>query len=195
MSIRIGITGGIGSGKSVVARLMRVMDIPVYDSDIEARRLMVSDPVIRQQLQDLLGADVYVDGALNKALLADYLFASEAHACRLNGIVHPRVRDDFRRWTALHADCPCVGIESAILLEAGFRSEVDVVLLVDAPLELRIARAMARDNAPRESVERRIRNQMDDDERRSQADFVVLNDDQHPLMPQVLACIEQAMRK
>lgn len=187
--IKIGVTGGIGSGKSVVSRLLELMGIPVYISDTETRRLMVSDAGIRRGLTSLLGPDVYQDGCLNKPLLASYLFASDGHAARVNGIVHPRVRDDFRRWCGLHASCTFVGMESAILLEAGFRQEVDVVVMVYAPLEVRIRRAMQRDASSRGQVEQRIRRQMDDEQKRGQADYVLVNDGELSLISQVLSLI------
>ena len=188
-AIRIGITGGIGSGKSVVSRLLELMGVPVYVSDIETRRLMVEDVQIRRELVSLLGEDVYQGGRLNKPLLASYLFGSAAHAARVNGIVHPRVKDDFRRWCRLHVSDRWVGMESAILLEAGFRREVDVVVMVSAPLEVRIRRAMERDASSRESIEQRIRSQMDDGEKCRLSDFVIVNDGEKPLIPQVLSLI------
>lgn len=189
MAIKIGLTGGIGSGKSVVSRLLKAMGIPVYISDIETRRLMVTDEGIRLGLTSLLGDDVYMGGCLNKPLLASYLFDSEEHASRVNGIVHPRVKDDFRRWCCERSDLSLVGIESAILLEAGFRQEVDIVVVIYAPLEVRIRRAVSRDASSREQIERRIRCQMDDEKKRGQADYVIVNDGISPLMPQVLTLI------
>lgn len=189
MTKKIGLTGGIGSGKSVVSRLLGVMGVPVYISDIETRRLMLADEGIRQGLTGLLGADVYLNGALNKPLLASYLFSCPENAARINAIVHPRVKEDFRRWTATHARCELVGIESAILIEAGFASEVDKVVMVYAPEEVRIARAMQRDSASRSQVEARVRSQMDDERKKSQADYVIVNDGKTPLIPQVLSLI------
>ncbi len=189
--IRIGVTGGIGSGKSVVSRLLEVMGVPVYISDTETKQLMLSDTHIRSGLTSLLGAEVYQDGCLNKSLLAGYLFSDATHAARVNGIVHPRVKEDFRRWTRLHADAPVVGIESAILMEAGFTGEVDCTVMVYAPEEVRIARAIRRDNASREQIEARIRSQMDDEEKRRLADFVIVNDGVSALIPQVLQLLEQ----
>lgn len=189
MAIKIGITGGIGSGKSVVSRLLEVMDIPVYVSDVETKQLMLTDGQIREGLTGLLGSEVYQEGKLNKSLLASFVFASPENAALVNGIVHPRVKEDFRSWAQQHAACPCVGMESAILLEAGFRNEVDVVVMVYAPLDVRIRRAMQRDAASRMQIEQRIRCQMDDEEKRRQADFVIVNDDEVPLIPQVLELI------
>lgn len=189
MTIRIGITGGIGSGKSVVSRLLEVMGIPVYISDVETKRLTASDPCIRNELTALLGGEVYAGGVLNKPLLASYLFSGPQHARQVNGIIHPRVKDDFREWTRQRAAHSMVGIESAILVEAGFAGEVDAVVMVYAPEEVRVQRAMRRDAAPRELIEKRIRSQMNDEEKRKHADFVIVNDGETPLIPQVLALI------
>lgn len=190
--VKIGVTGGIGSGKSVVSRLLGVMGVPVYISDMEARCLMQTDADIRKELTDLVGADVYLDGRLNKSLLASYIFGVPEHVRQVNRIVHPRVKEDFRRWAlqqgALH---PLVGIESAILLEAGFAQEVDRILMVYAPPKLRLERAMKRDSATREQIESRIRSQMRDEEKCRRADFVLYNDGRTPLIPQVLRCVEE----
>lgn len=190
MSIKIGITGGIGSGKSVVSRLLGLMGIPVYISDVETKLLMVSDSVIRQELVALLGEEVYADGVLNKPLLASYLFGNPEHARQINGIVHPRVKDDFRQWTQCRCSSSIVGIESAILIEAGFAGEVDVIVMVYAPEEVRISRAIRRDASSREQIEKRIRSQMSDEEKRGKADYVIVNDGETPLIPQVLHIID-----
>ncbi|WP_291529516.1 dephospho-CoA kinase [Bacteroides sp. UBA939] len=189
MTIKVGITGGIGSGKSVVSRLLGTMGIPVYISDKESKRLTVADTFIRCELIALLGEEVYVRGELNKSLLASYIFDNPEHIHTVNAIIHPRVRDDFRRWVERHASYPVVGMESAILIESGFAGEVDAVIMVYAPEELRIARAIQRDKSSRELVERRIRSQMSDEEKRTHADFVIINDGESPLIPQVLKII------
>lgn len=189
MAIKIGITGGIGSGKSLVSRLLGILGIPVYISDLETKELMLSDSLIRRELSALLGAEVYAGSVLNKPLLASYLFGSPEHAKEINGIVHPRVREDFRRWVQRHTACPIVGIESAILVEAGFADEVDVVVMVYAPEEVRISRAIRRDASSRELVEKRVRSQMNDEEKREYADFVIVNDGETPLIPQALDLI------
>lgn len=196
MIIKLGVTGGIGSGKSLVCQLLEVMGIPVYISDEETKQLMVTDPFIRKELIALLGEEVYTEGALNKTLLASYLFSSPEHARQINGIVHPRVKDDFRRWAQEQAPhAAVVGIESAILIEAGFAGEVDVVVMVYAPEDVRIERAVKRDGSSRELIEKRIRSQMSDEEKRKQADFVVVNDGDTPLIPQVLALITSISKK
>lgn len=189
MTVKIGITGGIGSGKSVVSRLLEVMGIPVYISDGETKQLMMTDSCIRSELTALLGEEVYAGGVLNKSLLASYLFGSPEHAGQINGIVHPRVKEDFRQWVCQRAAYRMAGIESAILIEAGFADEVDVVVMVYAPEEIRVQRAMKRDASSRELIEKRIRSQMGDEEKRKLADFVIVNDDETPLIPQVLGLI------
>jgi dephospho-CoA kinase len=183
--LKLGVTGGIGSGKSLVCQLLRGMKVPVYIADDEAKRLMSEDPDVRRQLIALVGASVFVGDALNKALLAEYLFAKATHTARVNAIVHPAVRDDFRRWTINHADVGVVAIESAILFEAGFADEVDVRWLVYAPRELRITRTMRRSNMSRYRVEQRMSSQMDDQSKVPLCDAVIVNDGRKPLIPQV----------
>ncbi|MEG1562820.1 MAG: dephospho-CoA kinase [Bacteroides sp.] len=189
MTIKVGITGGIGSGKSVVSRLLTVQNIPVYISDSESKRLTNTDPMIRRELCALLGDEVYREDGLNKPLLASYLFGHPVHARTVNGIIHPRVKEDFRTWVAYHAFSPWVGMESAILFESGFADEVEVVVMVYAPLELRVKRAMQRDGASCDQIMQRIRSQMSDEEKRDKADFVLVNDEVTPLIPQVLELI------
>lgn len=189
MPIRIGITGGIGSGKSVVSRLLEVMGIPVYISDVESKRVTAADSQIRQGLCELVGEEVFCEGKLNKPLLASYLFASSENAQRVNGIIHPRVKEDFRRWVAHRNEFDIVGIESAILIESGFAGEVDVIVMVSAPLEIRVQRVMRRDNSPRELIMKRVERQMCDEEKKNEAGFVIVNDGESPMIPQVLELI------
>lgn len=183
--IRIGITGGIGSGKSVVSRIMTVMGIPVYNSDAEARRLMNTDFVIREELISLLGEGVYREGELNKPLLSSYLFANPENANRINSIVHPRVREDFCQWASDNSLADILAQESAILFESGFADMFDKTVMVYAPLEIRVARVMQRDGLSEEAVLQRVQRQMDDDRKKLMADYVIVNDDITPLIPQV----------
>ncbi len=173
---RLGITGGIGSGKSYVSQLLSSQfGVPVYDCDREAKRLVATDPGIREALQKLVGGNVYTeDGALDKTVLAQYLFASMEHAASVNAIIHPVVRIDFRSWCQ-QQQADVVAMESAILYESGFDSEVDKVLLVEASLETRIQRAMRRDGSSREQVVSRVALQ-DSSLARKKADFILQND-------------------
>ena len=195
MAIRIGITGGIGSGKSVVSKILSLLDIPIYLSDDEAKRLTATDEAIRQELTDLLGDELYQVGMLNKQMLANFLFASAENAEKINAIIHPQVKQDFRRWCTRHSASPFVAMESAILFESGFDSEVDVVVMVYAPQEVRIQRAMMRDAASRTQIEQRIRRQMDDEAKCSKAHYVLINDDKTALIPQVLQLLVSLSQK
>ena len=129
MAIKVGITGGIGSGKSVVSRLLGIMGIPVYISDIEAKRITNTDEVIRRELCALVGEEVFQNGELNRPLLAAYMFGYPERTKEVNGIIHPQVKNDFRQWAGQLSSKPLVGMESAILIESGFRDEVDVLVM------------------------------------------------------------------
>ena len=179
--IKFAITGGIGSGKSYVSSLLEERGIPIYNADFESKRLTVQDVGIRKELVALLGEDIYQGATLNKPLLASYLFANSDNAVKVNSIIHPRVKDDFRRWVESQKDVPLVGLESAILYESGFDDVVDQVVMVYAPEAVRLQRAMKRDNATEEQVRARMSAQMDDEEKRSKADFVLMNDGIMPL--------------
>ena len=174
--ISFAITGGIGSGKTFVSNLLKERGIPIYNSDDEARRLMLSDEGIRRDLTALLGEEAYQGDALNKPLLASYLFADAGNAARINAIVHPRVREDFHRWLSEHQGEEVAGLECAILYEAGFEDTVDKVVMVYAPESLRIERAMKRDKAAEAQIRARIAAQMDDDEKLHRADYVIYTD-------------------
>lgn len=181
--VKIGITGGIGSGKSYVSRLLTEhYEIPVYNTDSEAKRLMLSDEGIRRRLTALLGKEVYKsDGTLNKPLLANYLFADSCHAGQINAIVHPQVKADFLKWADLQTGCEIVALESAILFESGFDNIVDKVVMVYAPVELRIRRVMLRDGTTEEKIRQRIVAQMDDKAKQDRSDFIIFNDGSRPL--------------
>ena len=189
--ISIAITGGIGSGKSYISNILQEYGIPIYNTDDEAKRLMVSDEGIRRDLVALLGEDVYVEGTLNKSLLASYLFADAENAARINSIVHPRVKLDFCRWLEQHTDKEIVGMECAILFEAGFDDAVDSVVMVYAPEALRVERAMKRDHATEAQIRSRIAAQLDDEEKRKRADYVIYTDGSIPLDSQLSTLIAQ----
>ncbi|MBM6720363.1 dephospho-CoA kinase [Bacteroides gallinaceum] len=181
--VKIGITGGIGSGKSYVSRLLTEhYGIPVYNTDSEAKRLMLSDEGIRRRLTALLGKEIYKsDGTLNKPLLANYLFADSCHAEQINAIVHPQVKADFLKWADRQTGCEVVALESAILFESGFDNIVDKVVMVYAPVELRIRRVMLRDGTTEEKIRQRIVAQMDDKAKQDRSDFIIFNDGSRPL--------------
>lgn len=173
---KVGLTGGIGSGKSTVAELLRDRGIAVYDSDSRAKMLMVDDESLRAALANAFGAECYTEEGLNRAWLAERVFTSAEELGRLNAIVHPAVMRDFAAWAEAQ-EGEYVVLESAILLEAGLESHVDVVVAVMAPKGVRIERAMKRDGATAEQIEERMRNQMSDDERTERAKYAIVNID------------------
>lgn len=189
--ISIAITGGIGSGKSYVSNLLKERGIPIYNADDEAKRLMLTNKDIRRDLIALLGDSVYENGVLNKPILASYLFADANNAARINRIVHPRVKADFRRWLEERRDVQIAGLECAILFEAGFENTVDSVVMVYAPETIRIKRAMMRDSATEAQIRARIALQMNDEEKCRQSDFVIVNDGISLLEPQLTKLITQ----
>lgn len=173
--IRVGVTGGIGSGKSTVCGLFADMGVAVYDCDSEAKRLMVECEQVRNQIVDAFGAEAYVDGELNRSFLAERVFGSAEQLAKLNAIVHPAVREDFKRWCGEYENEVYVMMESAILFDAGFESEVDVVLAVVAPRELRVMRVCNRNGMTPQQVEERIACQMSDDELHARANYTMVN--------------------
>jgi len=193
--ICVAITGGIGSGKSYVSAMLEERGIPVYNADAESKRLTLSNEEIRIKLIALLGEEVYDNGKLNKPMLASYLFASAENAARINEIIHPVVKEDFKRWLVNHADEEITALESAILYEAGFEDAVDSVLVVFAPRKLRLERAVNRDKATREQIESRMDAQMDEEEKCRRADFIVYNDGTLSLDEQLTSVINQLKRK
>lgn len=172
---KIGVTGGIGSGKSTVCALFAERGIPVYDSDSRAKSLMNDDEALRGELSCEFGEGCYAaDGGLDRAYLASRVFGHAEALERLNAIVHPAVREDFRRWAEAQS-APYVLLESAILFEAGFESEVDATLAVLAPQQERVRRAVERDGVSRDEVLKRMAHQMSDDELHARADRTVVN--------------------
>lgn len=185
MPIKLGITGGIGSGKSMVSHLLEVIGVPVYIADTESKRLTTTDPQIRRELIDLLGEKVYQNGELNKPFLANYLFSDPEHARKVNSIIHPKVKEDFRQWAEAHRQSPIIAMEAAILIEAGFADQIDYIVMVYAPEELRIERAIKRDDSNREAIIRRIQSQMSDEEKKAKAHYTIVNDNTQSIISQI----------
>lgn len=182
--IKIGVTGGIGSGKTVVTTLLEVMGIPVYIADEQSKRLTDTSPIIKEKLIALFGPDIYTPKGLNRGLLASYIFNSAEDLRKVNRIIHPEVNRHFLDWVDQQPGDLCA-IESAILFESGFDRIVDFSLMVYAPVELRIERVGKRDGATREEIEKRINSQLSDEIKKERSSFVVFNDNTHPLIPQI----------
>ncbi|MBQ6881103.1 MAG: dephospho-CoA kinase [Alistipes sp.] len=174
MSWKVGITGGIGSGKSTLCRLFQARGVAVYDTDAAAKRLMVEQPALREAIQAHFGAASYCGGELNRPYLAQRVFADPEQRALLNSLVHPAVLADFEQWAEEQAG-EYVILESAILFEAGLDKHVDRTVAVLAPERLRIERTMQRDGASEEQVRSRMAAQADDDTLRARADISVVN--------------------
>lgn len=183
---KIGLTGGIGSGKSTIAQVIKHIGYPVYIADKEAARLMDSHPDIRKDITERLGANCYTsEGHINKPVLAQIIFENKEALEEVNRIVHPRVMEAFEQWAAMQSTS-LVFCETAILYESGLERYFDAVICVTAPEEVRVRRVMERDHCELKDVMARVRNQMDEDEKCQRANFVIYNDGEHMAVPQVL---------
>lgn len=181
---KIGITGGIGSGKSRVSRLFAERGVAVYDTDAAAKRLMTEDAALVEAVRERFGEESYCNGALNRAYLAARVFSDEQERQALNALVHPAVKADFVRWTTEQRG-DYVIMESALLFEAGLDELLDEVVAVMAPERLRIERVMQRDGATEGQVRSRMAAQMSDEELHRRADVVVVNIFEEDLEPMV----------
>lgn len=180
----VGLTGGIGSGKSTVARLLRVMGYPVYNSDERARYLQTHHQELINETIKLLGEEVSDNGILNRAAIAKKVFGNPSLLEKLNALVHPRVKEDFLNWrNGLNAKITFK--ESALLIETGAHEECDLIVVVSAPEEVRIERVMERDETTKRDILQRMKHQLPEEEKLGRADFVVVNDGRHPIIPQV----------
>lgn len=183
--VRIGLTGGIGSGKSTVAAIFEVLGIPVYYSDLQARRLLLEDPELKGQIQLHFGAACYTNGTLDRAYLSRQVFNNPEKLTLLNSLVHPATIRDANLWMQQQRS-PYVIKEAALIFESGSDQYLDYVVEVYAPLSLRIQRAMTRDHVSEAEVRSRVNSQMDEKEKMDRSDFVLYNDDQQAVLPQVL---------
>ena len=170
----IGLTGGIGSGKTTVANEFSSLGVPVYITDLEAKKLMQSDSVLNQ-IKEEFGDTVFDNGVLLRDKLSEIVFNDDKRLVKLNSIVHPAVKQHFNEWLLEHKNSPLVIYESAILFESGSYKECDFVINVVAPLETRIQRVIERDKTTREKVLERIKNQWNDEEKSSKSDFIINN--------------------
>ncbi len=188
LPLKIGVTGGIGAGKSLVCRIFSVLGIPVYDADSRAKRLMAEDQTLVRQVKGHFGEAAYLeDGTLNRAFLAGEVFDNPEKLELLNGLVHPRVGLDFDKWLKEQRSVPYVVKEAALLFESGSYKSLDAVVAVAAPEELRIRRAVIRDeHRSRLQIEAIISRQLPEEERIRRADYKVQNDEERLLLPQVL---------
>lgn len=187
--MKLAITGGIGSGKSVVSHILEIMGVPVYNCDTKAKMLMETDSFIRQGLVRMFGEECYdVQGHINSKWLAARIFVDKDAIKRVNDLVHPRVKADFLEW-ADKQQVPIVGVETAILFESGLHEVVDKAILVWAATETCIKRVEGRNGMTRMQVQNRINNQMSVDELLLLCDYSIYNDENLAVMPQLLEII------
>ncbi|MDR0415207.1 MAG: dephospho-CoA kinase [Prevotellaceae bacterium] len=183
--MRIGVTGGMGSGKTTVCRTLEAIGVPVFYADDEVKKMYESDAEVRAQLIETFGEAVYNGGALNRKRLAEMVFGNDAALAALNAIAHPAVEKRFAAWSAQQS-APCVAQEAALMFESGAHRQLDKIVTVNAPEELRIRRVTQRDGCTRSEALRRMARQLSDAERAARADFCIVNDDATPLLPQIL---------
>ncbi len=183
--LRVGITGGIGSGKSVVCRVFHTLGIPVFNADDTARYLMENDTKLVHQISVMLGADVYSNGKLDRTKVSAIIYEQPEKLASLNALVHPATISYANDWFA-RQQAPYVIKEAAIFFESGSYKEMDIMIGVSAPAELRIARAIQRSGMTREKVLSIMAQQMNDEEKMSRCDHVIINDDVTAILPQVL---------
>jgi len=193
--LKVGVTGGIGSGKTTVCRIFEVLGAPVYYADDRAKELMQTDLKLIAVIKEIFGDETYVDGKLNRAFIASKVFSNKAQLAKLNAAVHPAVAKDAEQWMKQFSDKPYVIKEAALLFETGWHKQLDKTITVYAPMEVRIQRLKARDNATYEEITARMKNQMRDEDKIKLADFVIYNDNRHALIKQVLGVHHVLMKE
>ena len=187
---RIGLTGGIGSGKTYVSDIFKKLEIPVFNADDAAKRCMVENERLQQEIQNVFGDEVYNNGALQNKVLAEIVFNDEQKLEKLNKLVHPVVKKSFEDWCA-EQNSDIIIKEAAILFESNTNTSLDIVICVSAPEEIRIERVINRDNISRAQVVAIIENQMPQHEKEKLSNFVIINDEKELLLTQILDIITQ----
>lgn len=192
--LRIGLTGGIGSGKSTVARIFEVLGIPVYDADSASKKLMSENEALKKLVKNHFGEEAYTQGILNRNYLAKQVFADSKKMALLNSMVHPATIKDAEEWMKKQ-NAPYVIKEAALIFESGSQKQLDIVIGVKAPLALRLERTVQRDHVLAEEVIARMDMQMDEDMKMRLCDYVIVNDEEQLLIPQVLALHEKFLKE
>ncbi|MFZ6025409.1 MAG: dephospho-CoA kinase [Bacteroidota bacterium] len=190
--LKIGLTGGIGSGKSTVAGIFKVLGIPVFDADANTRKLMETDASLQSGIIALLGDKAYEDGRLNRKWIADIVFNDSFQLEKLNALVHPAAIRAGEQWAGQQQTAYVIK-EAALFFEAGSTEGMDYIIGVFAPQHIRVNRVMKRDGVSREEVTSRMKRQIQEEIKMRLCDYVILNDDQHLIIPQVLQLHEQFM--
>ncbi len=192
---KIGITGGIGSGKSTVCKIFESLGVPVYYTDNEARSLTNHHPDIINGFRNLFGDEIYINGELNRKKVGESVFRDKNLLADLNKLIHPIVAEHFDNWFQQHSNSAYILKEAAILFESGAYKQVDKIITVTAPIELRIKRVMERDGISEGEVMDRINNQWNDQEKIKMSDFIVYCDDVELVIPQVIKIHKNIIEK
>lgn len=192
LMLQVGITGGIGSGKTTVCRIFGVLGVPVYYADDAAKRLMNESP-LRESIIEHFGKDAYAGQQLDRAYLAAQVFNNQEKLDLLNSLVHPVTIADAAKWMS-EQTYPYALKEAALLFESGSNRLLDYVIGVSAPVHLRISRTVARDQSNAEAIQQRMNRQMDEEEKMKRCDFVLINDEKHLLIPQVIELHQHLLR-
>ena len=187
---KIGITGGIGSGKTYVASVFQSLGIPIFNADIQAKKIMTSSRKLIKLVKEEFGNDIYKDSDLNKEKLASIVFSDSDKLQKLNSLVHPIVKEVFNNWYKKQTS-PYVIKEAAILFESNSHIGLDAVICVSAPLELRIERLLKRDNYSEMEINQRIENQISQEEKEKLSDYIIVNDEGNLLLPQIIKIHEK----
>ena len=183
---KIGLTGGIGSGKSLIANIFNHLNIPVFNADTESSVILSTDFHVRKILTEWFGEVLFAGGKPDRALLAKIIFTDHEALVKVNQLIHPMVRNRFMEWHVQHQNKPYVLLEAAILFESGFHQFMDRTILVTCPEEVRIQRVIARDRCTPTDVINRMKNQWSDELKSPLADYFILNDGISPVIPQIL---------
>jgi dephospho-CoA kinase len=191
--LKAGLTGNIGSGKSTASNIFTILGVPVFDADYHAKSLL-SNPEIKSQLSGILGTSIFLDNEIDRKKIASIVFNDKAALEKLNSVIHPAVRVKFEKWTSQNAQKPYLLYEAAIIFESGFNQQLDKIIMISASEEIRLKRVMKRDHASKEMVLSRMKNQWTDDKKCSLADFIIFNNNDELLIPQVLKVHQKLLK-
>ena len=189
---KIGITGGIGSGKTYVASVFQSLGIPIFNADIQAKKIMTSSEKLIKLAKEEFGNDIYKGSDLNKEKLASIVFSNSDKLQKLNSLVHPIVKEEFNNWCKKQTS-PYVIKEAAILFESNSHIGLDAVICVSAPLELRIERLLNRDDYSEKEIKKRIENQISQEEKEKLSDYIILNDEKELLLPKIIKIYKELL--
>lgn len=193
--IKLGVTGGIGSGKSLVCSIISAMGYPVFNADLEARQIVDTDPIVVCLIKNLFGSDIYINNQLNRKRVAEIAFSNQEMLEKLNSIIHPAVAAHFGSWVDKNKMRKLVVMEAAILFESGAFQGVDRIISVIAPKEVRIQRVFERDGLDKDSIINRMNSQLPQEEIIKRSDYIIDNDGVKLILPQIVRVINDIVKE